>query len=62
MALTVFNIIKNGQGGLDFAGLPLVCEWLGVGDVAGLLQRLVVIKTYRKPADRTEDPTEEGAA
>ena len=37
MALTVFNILKNGSGGLDYAGL---------------LQRLVVIKSYRKPADR----------
>lgn len=52
MALTVFNILKNGQGGIDFAGLPLVTQWLGVEDVAGLLQRLVVIKSYRKPADR----------
>jgi hypothetical protein len=52
MALTVFNILKNGSGGLDFAGLPLVAEWLGVQDVAGLLQRLVVIKSYRKPAER----------
>lgn len=55
MALTVFNIIKNGHGGLDFAGLPLVCEWLGVNDVAALLQRLVVIKTWRKPSERGED-------
>lgn len=48
----MFNILKNGNGGLDYAGLPLVCEWLGVQDVAGLLQRLVVIKSWRRPAER----------
>lgn len=52
MAIAVVNALKNGQGGLDWAGLPVVCEWLGVADVAGLLQRLVVIKTWRPPAER----------
>lgn len=56
MALTVFSALKNGQGGLDWAGLPLVVEWLGVADVSGLLQRLLVIKTYRKPQERGNAP------
>lgn len=36
------------MGGLDWAGLPLVCGWLGVQDVDGLMQRLAQIKAHRK--------------
>lgn len=55
MALSVHNLLANGSGGIDWAGLPIVCAWLGVQDVQGLLQRLAVIKTWRKPADRPDD-------
>jgi hypothetical protein len=54
IAIAVFNALKNGQGGIDWAGLPMVLEWFGVADVAGLLQRLLLIKSYRKPAERGE--------
>ena len=53
-AIAVFNALKTGQGGLDWAGLPAMVEWFGVDDVAGLLQRLLVIKTSRKPAERSD--------
>ncbi len=53
-AIAVYHALKNGQGGIDWAGLPAMLEWFGVSDVAGLLQRLIVIKTYSKPTDRTE--------
>jgi hypothetical protein len=43
-------MLNNGHGGIDWAGLPMVCQWLGVTDVDGLLHRLRVIKTHR-PAD-----------
>ncbi len=42
-------LLANGMGGIDWAGLPVVCELLGVGDVEGLLQRLATIKTWRRP-------------
>lgn len=51
----MFNAIKT-TGGVDWAGLPLFVEWFGVADVAGLLQRLLVIKSYRKPAERGDAP------
>jgi hypothetical protein len=54
-ALSVFSALKNGQGGIDWAGLPLFVEWFGVTDVAALLQRLLVIKSYRKPAERDDE-------
>lgn len=52
MAIRVWNLLCDGNGGLDFSGLPLVVEWLGVTDVDGLLHRLAVIKTHdpRRPA------------
>lgn len=47
----MFNLLANGMGGLDWQGLPLVCGWLGIADVEGLIQRLELIKTHRKPKD-----------
>ncbi len=42
------------MGGLDWAGLPLVAEFLGVTDLEMLMHRLTVIKLHRPGA------TEEG--
>jgi hypothetical protein len=41
------------MGGVDWGGVPLMCEWLGVEDVDGLLHRLIVLKssTREKPED-----------
>lgn len=55
-AIAIFNALKSGQGGLHWDGLPVFIELFGVDDVAGLLQRLLVIKSYRKPAERGGDP------
>ena len=41
------NLLATGTGGLDWAGLPAVAEWLGVTDLDGLLTRLEVIKMHR---------------
>lgn len=48
------NLLANGMGGFDWAGLPLVCGWLGVQDIEGLMDRLQVIKLHRKRKD-TDD-------
>lgn len=53
-AIRAFNALANGQGGLDWAGLPLVCEWLGVEDVEGLLERLAVIRAHKPPEEAKE--------
>ncbi|MCW7542019.1 hypothetical protein OOT46_29920 [Aquabacterium sp. A7-Y] len=39
------------MGGLDWAGLLLVVELLGVSDVEALLHRLHIIKTHRPPKE-----------
>lgn len=41
-------MLSNGMGGLDWSGLPFVCEALGVRNVEGLMQRLAVIKLRRR--------------
>ena len=47
MALHIAKLLANGAGGYDWSGLPLLCAWLGVDDIEGLLQRLAVIRTHR---------------
>lgn len=37
------------MGGLDWAGLPVVVELLGVDDIEALLLRLATIKHHRPP-------------
>ena len=54
LAIRVYNALANGSGGLDWAGLPVVCEWMGIEDLDGLMQRLIVIKTHRPP-ERNKD-------
>lgn len=53
MAIKVWNMLGDGNGGLDYSGLPIVVEWLGITDIDGLLNRLSVIKTH--------DPKRSGA-
>ena len=48
IAIKAWNLLARG-GGIDWAGLDVVVELLGVADVPGLLHRLLVIKTYKKP-------------
>lgn len=47
-------LLGNGMGGFDWAGLPLVCAWLGITDVDGLLYRLRIIRLHRDPEDDTD--------
>lgn len=47
MALTVFNALANGMGGIDWQGLDLHVAFFGITDVEGLVHRLHVIKGYR---------------
>ena len=49
-AIKGWNMLTNGTGGLDWAGLPLVVAMLGVSDVEAFVDRLLVIKTHRPPA------------
>jgi hypothetical protein len=57
----VHTALKDGNGGLAWAGLPVLVEWLGIDDVAGLLHRLVLMKSYRKPHERQDERQDEPA-
>lgn len=48
LAFRVFNLLADGMGGLRWEALPLICGWLGIDDVEGLMDRLAVIKLHRK--------------
>ena len=51
IALQAFTLLKNGMGGLDWAGLPYVVAHLGVQDVPALIEALHTIKTSSPPKD-----------
>lgn len=57
MALEAWRYLANGGGGIDWAGLPIVVELLGVGDVERLLRRLKLIKNYRSPKEEANHGT-----
>jgi hypothetical protein len=48
-------MLNNGMGGIDWAGLPVAVELYRVRDVEGLVERLLVAKAYKKPADEEKD-------
>jgi hypothetical protein len=39
--------LSNGSGGIDFAGMPVVVEMLGIADPARLLDSIRVIREHR---------------
>jgi hypothetical protein len=45
-----YALLANGMGGLDWAGVPLVAQLLGVTDFEMFLHRLTVIKLHRPGA------------
>jgi len=49
LAIKAWNLLANGMGGLDWAGLPLVVDLLGIEDIEALVDALLVIKTHRPP-------------
>ncbi len=49
MHLKAWALLKNGMGGIDWAGLPYVCAHLGLTDVPALLDAFHTIKTYNPP-------------
>lgn len=54
LAMTAWKYLSTDGGSIDFAGLPLVVELLGIDDVEGLLLRLLVIKHHAPPTDTEE--------
>ena len=51
IAFRAWRLLANGMGGIDWAGLPVVCALLGVRDVEGLLYRIEVIQAHQPPED-----------
>ena len=44
MAVAAWNMLGNGSGGIDWAGLPLACAYLGVSRIEPLIDRLLAIR------------------
>lgn len=47
-AIDVWNLLEQGSGGIDWAGLPLVAGLFGIADVDGLIVRLRAIKSFAR--------------
>lgn len=47
--LRAWALLKNGMGGVDWAGLPVVMAHLGLTDPAALIESLATIKNYQPP-------------
>jgi hypothetical protein len=56
-AIRAWNALNNGMGGIDWAGLPMVCAMLEVENVETLVERMLVIKGHKPPKD--DDKSEE---
>ena len=48
-------MLADGQGGIGWAGLDVVCAHLGVADVGDLIDRLSVIKAHRPDKEGVQD-------
>ena len=48
-------MLSNGMGGMDWAGLPIVAELLGIDDIDALVHRLMTIKAWRPDGDNNSD-------
>lgn len=51
MYVKAWNLLSNGMGGIDYAGLPYVTALLGIEDVEALLSALLVIRMHDPKKD-----------
>ena len=51
MHVQAFELLRNGMGGIDWAGLPYVVEHLGLEDVPALIDAVHTIKKFNPPKD-----------
>lgn len=55
-AIKAYNLLSNGTGGIDWAGLDVVVEMLGIEDVEALIEALLCIRLRpRRGETETED-------
>jgi hypothetical protein len=55
-AIKAYNLLSNGMGGIDWAGLDVVVEMLGIEDVEALIEALLSIRLRpRRGETETED-------
>lgn len=57
-AICAWNFLSNGHGGIDWAGLPMVCAYVGIEDIEGLMDRLEVIRSHKPPESTQDEPKE----
>lgn len=49
------NLLANGMGGIDWAGLPLVAAYLGITDAECFVEALETVVTHRPPRADGQD-------
>ena len=53
-AIKAYNLLSNGMGGIDWAGLDVVVEMLGIEDVEALIEALLCIRLRPRRSDDTD--------
>lgn len=56
--MQAYNLLSNGMGGIDWAGLPLVVAHLGIERIDVLIDTMATIKTHQPREDEApaDDP------
>jgi len=57
-AIKAWNLLSNGMGGIDWAGLGFVAELLGVSDLEALADALLCIRTRPTGREDSENETD----
>lgn len=55
LAIKAWNLLSNGTGGIDFYGLPVVADMLGIESTETLLDLILVIKSHGATGEEERD-------
>ena len=51
LAIQAYNMLADGNGAINWAGLPLIAAYLGIQHIEPLMHRLTLIKLHRPPEE-----------
>lgn len=57
LVIHAWNLLNNGQGGIEWSGFELVCAHLGVTDIEDMMTQLCVIKLHNPERDNGTSDT-----
>lgn len=55
LVIQAWNMVSDGTGSVDWAGVPIVAAMLGIEDLETFIRRLMTIKHHR-PGESNDEP------